>query len=142
MKKHVTVKQLMEMRAKGLPIKPRRSSRQLEHSLQRSEVSYMRAMHRDLLGVFFAVPNGQQRTTSQTAWLHEEGMLNGVSDMLLLKPNHSHGCLCIENKTKSGQQRPEQRRFQQATESAGNKYVICRSLDDFIREVEDYLSNI
>lgn len=138
---HYTVKQLMDMKAKGILPKPRKSSRNLEHSLQRSEVSYMRAKHRDLLGVFFAVPNGQKRTDSQTSWLHEEGMLNGVSDMLLLKPNRFYGCLCIENKTKDGRQREDQKRFQQAVESHGNKYVICRSLDDFIREIEDYLSN-
>lgn len=124
----------------GITKKPRKRSLGEEHALQCSEVRYMRAKHPDLSHIFFAVPNGQKRTSRQTAWLHEEGMVNGVSDMILLRPNSKHGYLCIENKTPKGRQSPEQVLFQKAVEKNGGIYVIVRSLDEFIHTIENYLN--
>ena len=84
--------------------KPRKRSGHAEHRLQAAELSYMKAKHFDLRHIFFAVPNGQKRSARQTAWLKEEGLVNGVADMILLKPNRFYGYLCIENKTPKGRQ--------------------------------------
>lgn len=136
------VSEYLDMIARGekLP-KARKRSTNEEHKLQCSEVSYMRATHPELERVFFAVPNGQKRTDRQTAWLHEEGMVNGVSDIILLLPNKFYPYLCIENKTPKGKQSPEQKLFQSAVESQGGKYVIVRSLDDFKELIEQYLKD-
>lgn len=136
------VSEYLDMLARGekLP-KPRKHSTNEEHKIQCAQIRYIRAMHPELERVLFAVPNGQKRTKSQTAWLHEEGMVNGVSDIILLKPNKFYPYLCIENKTPKGKQSPEQKLFQQAVESQGGKYVIVRSLDEFVKVIENYLKD-
>ncbi len=135
-----TLEELLALDAKGVKKKPRKKSTNEEHQLQCSEVRYMRAIHPDLNHVFFCVPNGQKRTSRQTAWLHDEGMVNGVSDMILLRPNSRHGYLCIENKTKKGKQSDEQVLFQEAVEKNGGKYIVIRSLDEFMKSIEQYLN--
>lgn len=132
-----TLNQLLEMEQNGK--KPRKPARNLEHQLQCSEVVYFRAQWPKLARLFFAVPNGQKRTEVQTAWLHSEGMVNGVADMILLLPSRGYNCLCIENKTRTGRQSPDQRLFQQDIEAHGGKYVIVRSMDDFIKVIKDYM---
>ncbi|WP_305150077.1 hypothetical protein [uncultured Muribaculum sp.] len=59
--------------------------------------------------------------------------------MILLTPSGSYGALCIEFKTEDGSQRQSQKEWQKAAETAGNKYVIVRSIEDFIREINTYL---
>lgn len=120
--------------------KPRKQPSHVEHDLQCAEVRYIRGAHPDLSGVFFSVPNGTNRTGKQTNWLKEEGLLPGVSDMILLHPNSLHAYLCIENKTAKGKQQPEQKVFQQAVERHGGKYIIIRSIDEFMQAIEQYLN--
>ena len=132
-----TLQELLEMERNGK--KPRKPSRNLEHQLQCSEVSYFRAQYPKLSRLFFAVPNGQKRTEAQTTWLHNEGMVNGVADMILLLPNKGFHCLCIENKTKTGRQTPDQKLFQRAIEDQGGKYVIVRSIEQFVKVIKEYL---
>jgi len=136
-----TLKELLAMQDKGIEKKkPRKRSLNEEHYMQCAEVRYMRAKHPDLSHIFFSVPNGTKRTTLQTQWLKEEGLVPGVSDMILLKPNSQHGYLCIENKTPKGKQSPEQVLFQEAVEQNGGKYIIIRSLDEFMKAIEQYLN--
>lgn len=120
--------------------KVRRRSSYDEHNLQAAEVRYIRGAYPDLSGVFFAVPNGQKRTARQTEWLKEEGLLPGASDMLLLKSTSQYGFLCIENKTPKGRQSSEQKVFQFEVERHGGKYIIIRSIDEFIKAIDDYLN--
>lgn len=135
-----TLAELLAMQEKGIEKKPRKRSSYDEHNLQAAEVRYIRGVHPDLSGVFFAVPNGSKRTAKQTAWLKEEGLLPGVSDMILLKSTSKHGFLCIENKTPKGRQEPEQKVFQFEVERHGGKYIIIRSLDEFMKAIEQYLN--
>lgn len=135
-----TLAELLAMQEKGIEKKPRKRSLNEEHRLQCAEVRYMRAKHPDLSHIWFCVPNGQKRTSLQTEWLKDEGLVPGVSDMILLKPNSLHGYLCIENKTPKGKQSPEQVLFQQAVEKNGGKYIIIRSLDEFMKAIEQYLN--
>ena len=85
-------------------------------------------------------PNGGKRTSRQATWLKEEGMKAGVSDMLLLKRTSQYGFLCIENKTRKGRQEPEQKVFQYDVERHGGKYIIVRSLDEFMKAIDNYLN--
>lgn len=135
-----TLRELLAMQEEGGGRKPRRRSNYDEHNLQASEVRYIRGVHPDLSGVFLCVPNGQKRTSRQTAWLKEEGLLPGASDMLLLKSTSQYGFLCIENKTPKGRQSPEQKVFQKEAERHGGKYIVVRSLDEFIKAITDYLN--
>lgn len=135
-----TLNELLAMQDKGIEKKPRKRSQNEEHYMQCAEVRYMRAKHPDLSHIFFSVPNGTKRTSQQTQWLKDEGLVPGVSDMILLKPNSLHGYLCIENKTPKGKQSPEQVLFQEAVERNGGKYIVIRSLDEFMNAIEKYLN--
>lgn len=90
--------------------------------------------------MLFAVPNGGARNKREAGILKAEGVTAGVADMILLTPSGGYGALCIEFKTDEGRQRQSQEEWQQAAETAGNKYVIVRSFDNFKEEVEKYLS--
>ena len=71
--------------------------------------------------------------------LKANGVCNGVADLILLVPRHGFGCLCIELKTPIGVQRPSQKAWMKAVMAVGQKYVVCRTVDDFIREINTYL---
>lgn len=54
-------------------------------------------------------------------------------------PSGGFASLCMEFKTEKGKHQDTQKEWQKAAESAGNKYVIIRSFDDFRTEVNSYL---
>lgn len=135
-----TLRELLEMQDDGQDKKRRKRSANEEHRMQCAEVRYIHTKHPDLRHLFFAVPNGQKRTSMQTQWLKDEGLVPGVSDMILLKSNSQHGYLCIENKTEKGRQSEEQKIFQEEVEKVGGKYIIIRSIDEFMNAIEQYLN--
>lgn len=112
-----------------------------EHRIQVSCVRWFRMAHPQLATRLFAVPNGGRRDGITGARLKEEGVLAGVADLILLVPNADYHALLIEMKTPKGRQSESQRAWQRAVAGNGDYlYVVCRSLDDFIREVGEYLS--
>ena len=42
-------------------------------------------------------------------------------------------------KTEKGRQQPSQKIFQHEVEKVGYKYIVCRSVDDFINEINEYI---
>ena len=96
--------------------------------------------HRKLKGRLFAVPNGGKRDALTGAKLKAEGVVAGGADLILLVPNRFYGALLVEMKTLTGRQSKSQKDWEQIiTSERDYKYVVCHSLDDFIREVDDYL---
>jgi hypothetical protein len=93
--------------------------------------------------LLFAIPNGGARSKTTGARLKKEGVVSGVSDLILMLPSHQYHALCIEMKTdeKNSRQRDSQREWQLAVESQGYKYIICRTYDEFRYEVESYISH-
>lgn len=57
------------------------------------------------------------------------GLVAGVSDMILLRPERPP--LCIELKTENGRQGERQKWWQVVAEETGADYVLIRSLDEF-----------
>lgn len=111
-----------------------------EHRIQCSCVRWFNLKHRKLKGRLFAVPNGGKRDALTGAKLKAEGVVAGVADLILLVPNRFYGALLVEMKTLTGRQSKSQKDWEQIiTSERDYKYVICHSLDDFIREVDDYL---
>ena len=45
----------------------------------------------------------------------------------------------IEKNTEKGILQPSQKIFQQEVEKIGYKYIVCRSVDDFITEINEYI---
>ncbi len=113
-----------------------------EHQIQCACVRWFAYQHPELHGRLFAVPNGGRRDATTAAKLKAEGVVAGVADLILLKSNRDYGALLIEMKTPKGTQSSSQKKWQLTLCSEDEyKYVVCRSLDDFIREVSDYLKN-
>ncbi len=116
-------------------------SRHNESQLQQCCVKWFRLQYPGLSRVLFAVPNGGKRLKTEASIMFGEGVVSGVSDLILLVPNKTYHALCIELKWGDGKQTDNQRIWQEAVEGLGYKYVICRTFDEFYSEVNGYLSD-
>lgn len=112
-----------------------------EHRIQCECVRAFRYKYPKLRHNLFAVPNGGRRDKVTGAKLKAEGALAGVADLILLKSNGKYGALLIEMKTPTGRQQESQKEWERLISQDGYKYVICRSVSEFINEVEEYLNN-
>ena len=110
-----------------------------EHRLQVSCVRLFRMKHPQLSSLLIAVPNGGRRDAVTGAKLKAEGVVAGVSDLLLLVARNGYHGLCIEMKSPKGRQQDTQREWQKAVEAQGFRYVLCRSVEEFIKETGNYL---
>lgn len=101
---------------------------QEEHNLQCACVRWFTYQHPELAGLLFAVPNGGARSKATAGRLKAEGVVAGVADLILLVPRpapaYPYLALCIEMKTKTGRQSPEQKEWQAKVESHGYKYAV------------------
>lgn len=113
-----------------------------EHRIQSACVKWFRLQYPKMRKILFSVPNGGRRDIATGTKLKEEGSVSGVSDLIFLKRNRFYSSLCIEMKTPDGIQSLEQKEWQREAEAAGNKYAICRSVDDFIIEVTNYFNDM
>lgn len=113
-----------------------------EHKIQVACVRWFRLKYPKLKNVLFAIPNGGRRDVVTGAKLKEEGATSGVSDLILLKSNRFYGELCIEMKKPGGHQSPAQKEWQKDAEANGAKYVVCKSLDEFMKVTTDYLNDV
>ncbi len=118
-----------------------RPRKDIEHQLQVACVRWFNLQYPALRGCLIAVPNGGRRDRVTGARLKAEGATAGVADLILFHRGKDSGALLIEMKTPTGRQSPEQKRWQQTMQSHGYKYVVCRSLDDFIRAVSSYIKD-
>lgn len=113
-----------------------------EHKIQVACVNWFRLKYPKLRNILFAIPNGGRRDAVTGAKLKEEGATSGVADLILLKSNRLYGGLCIEMKKPGGYQSPSQKAWQKDAEANGAKYVICKSLEEFMKVVTDYLNDV
>lgn len=142
MAKKKTFDELMAAYNKAATAKHRKRPADEEHRLQCACVRWFAYQHPELQGRLFAVPNGGRRDAVTGAKLKAEGVTVGVSDLILLKSNSHYGALLIEMKTDTGRQSEGQKRWQNTVCAEGEyKYVVCRSVDDFRREVDEYLKD-
>lgn len=102
--------------------------------------------------VLFAIPNGGERVRTEIKTktgtkkvpleairMKKEGVRPGVGDLFLMCPGKGYHGLFIEMKTEKGTQSPEQKDFQELAMKYGYKYTVCRTLEGFMRAVNDYL---
>lgn len=130
------------MLRKARSAKQRRKPSDEEHRIQCECVRWFRLKYPKLRKLLFSVPNGGRRDAVTGARLKEEGAIAGVSDLILLKGNRFYGALCIEMKRPGGYQSKEQKEWQKTVEETGNKYVVCHSVDEFMKCVTDYLKYV
>lgn len=129
------------LRGKGVTISELESMNISESTLQQVCVAEFSRLYPSIAskGLLFHVPNQYAGKIIKHGTVKANGVCAGVSDLILLVPKKGYGCLCIELKTPVGVSSPEQRAWGKAVESVGQKYVVCKSVKDFIREVNSYL---
>lgn len=69
-----------------------------------------------------------------------EGIVRGVSDLILLIPRGGYHGLMIEMKTETGRQSEDQKAWQTLVESQGYRYEVIRTVDGFVSMLSEYLS--
>lgn len=113
--------------------------RHIESQIQRTCKKWFDYQYPQFASLLFAVPNGGLRGKREAAIMKAEGMTAGVADMILLIPKKGYASLCIEFKTEKGRQTQNQKDWQRVAEMHGNKYVIVRSFDEFVKAITAYL---
>ena len=104
-----------------------------ERDLQRAACQWM-----DAKGMaYFAVPNGQMRSGQAM----EPGLQSGVPDLCVPIPTGTYGSLYIELKQPGKYTRKEQREWLSRLVDLGHACAVCRSLDDVIHLVSEYLGD-
>lgn len=84
-------------------------------------------------------PNGGRRDKVEASKFKAMGVRAGFPDLILLHPNQFYPFMGIELKTDKGRQSEAQKEYQKIFEIIGAKYIVVRSLEEFIREMNDYL---
>lgn len=97
-----------------------------EHKIQVSIVDYIRTVLPH--AIVFAVPNGGKRGVAEATRFKREGVLAGVTDLiLLLAPRRAY---FIEVKVAKGKLSDEQSDFADSIIAKGFDHAIVRSVDD------------
>lgn len=98
-----------------------------ESILQKQVIAYIRLQYPKALS--FAVPNGGKRGKIEAAIMKSEGVLAGVSDILIFWQG---GRGAIELKAGKNTETDKQKVFAARWQELGGQYAVCRSLDDVI----------
>lgn len=118
-----------------------------EDELQKVCVSWFRESYPELAPLLFHPNNeayfGKGRTARQQAAAGMRakamGVTPGVADLILLYPSAGKHGLCIEMKSKRGQQRDSQGCWQKIVETHGYEYRICKTIEEFRKILVDYI---
>jgi hypothetical protein len=98
-----------------------------EHLLQCAILDYWRLCgRRDLM--CFAVGNGGYRPIATAVKLKAEGVMPGVTDLVVVLENH--GCGWMEVKTPKGRLSDEQIGFGRRVQALGHYWAVVRSVDE------------
>lgn len=117
------------------PAKPRAIQPLSESALQIAVVEHLR-----LTGVpgllFFSIPNEGKRSAANGARLKAMGMLPGVADLFVKRPDRYP--LFIELKAKGKEPRPEQWAFHKAAYQADCGWAWADNIDDALKILREY----
>ena len=112
--------------------KRKRKPRHIEESIQVACVKWFRLQYPNL--VIFAVPNGGSRNLYEAKNMKESGTLAGVADLVVV--GNGGKVLFVEMKAGKNKQEDSQVLFQNKVEKLGHKYIICRSKEQFMKEID------
>ena len=112
--------------------KRKRKPRHIEESIQVACVKWFRLQYPNF--VIFAVPNGGSRNLYEAKNMKESGTLAGVADLVIV--GNGGRVLFVEMKAGKNKQEDSQVLFQNKVEKLGHKYIICRSKEQFMKEVD------
>jgi len=120
-----------------------------ESELQKTFVRYFRTVFASFKKLLFSIPNGAKMGGRvgksghpiQASIMISEGLTAGVADLFLSIPGSGLHGLYIETKTPVGTWEADQKEFFRAVTSMQYGYVICRTLSQFEKAINDYLTN-
>jgi hypothetical protein len=122
-----------------VPIKERKRSTHPESDLQKACVKWFDHQYNSISLLLFHCANGGKRNEREAERFKKEGVRPGVADLILLISKNGYSSLCIELKAGKGKQSDNQKIWQQIAEKHGNLYIVCNSLDSFMKIINDYL---
>ena len=135
----MTLEEMLKLQSKA---KTLRKPKNDEHKLQSAAFKWFRLQYPNMVHNLFSIPNAAKRTKRIGVYMKEEGLLPGVADVVLMKSNKFYGACFFEFKTPKGRQSDTQKEWEQKITADGYKYVVVRSLEDFRREIKQYISDI
>ena len=124
-----------ELLANERKTKPKKVQGHQESDIQISCVKWFKLQYPRY--VIFAVPNGGTRFKKEMIWMLREGILPGAADLVICGDRGK--VLFVEMKTSKGKQNENQVAFERKVTELGFKYVVCRSLDNFIDTVRRWV---
>lgn len=108
-----------------------------EHDLQVSCLQWLRLAHPEIF--HYAIPNGGYRTAKTARAMRAEGQRAGMPDIHFPIPRNGYASLYIEMKNgKAGKLSQAQKEVHEILRKNMNKVAICRTFDDFKKEIKDY----
>jgi hypothetical protein len=111
-----------------------------ESKMQEACVEWFRFQFPQYKTLLFSVPNGGFRSVQSGKKMKAEGMMRGVSDLLLLVPRGNWHGLAIEFKTSSGRLSAHQEEWGTLVLEQGYPYLVIRSKENFMERIIEYLN--
>jgi len=102
-----------------------------EQETQKACIKWFRLQYPD--SIIFAVPNGGSRNKIEAYHMKQEGVLAGVSDLIVI---HKNNVIFVELKTMKGVQSKSQKEFEEKIRNNGFEYHVIRSVDEFINLIK------
>lgn len=119
--------------------KARKHQGHAEDDLQMQCVRWFRLQYPQLARLLHHSPNGGRRDAREGARFKQMGTQAGFPDLILLVASQGYHALLLELKTRTGRQQDSQKEYQQLAEAQGYRYVVIRSLEAFMDEVNTYM---
>lgn len=116
--------------------------RHIEDQLQKACVRWFDLQYPKLSKYLVCVPNGGKRNAIEAAKLKHMGVRAGFPDLILLLPNSLYPFMGIELKTSKGRQSLLQKDYEVEFNNIGARYVIVRSIEDFIDAITSHMEYI
>lgn len=114
-----------------------------ESELQQACIKWFRVQYARYGLLLFAIPNGGARSKVEAKIMTGEGVVPGVADLFLSVPAYgevhvAHHGFYIEMKATTNMSE-NQKAFRDAVINEGYKYEVCRSVDQFMSLIAEYL---
>ncbi|NIQ92405.1 MAG: VRR-NUC domain-containing protein [Deltaproteobacteria bacterium] len=109
-----------------------------ESVFQAQCVEWYRLQYPDM--IIFAIPNGGYKLSAQLAYRFKAmGVLKGVPDLFVPHARNGYNGMFIEIKLPTTRATREQDEMHAVLKEENFRVEICRTIDEFIRTVQEYL---
>lgn len=117
----------------------RRMRRRIESELQIACVTWFSLQYPKIARLLLHPANGGKRGKSEGGIFKAMGVRAGVPDLILLYGSSGYHSLGIELKTDKGRQGPNQKEYMELMQENHSKYVVVRSIGEFMMEIRKYM---